>query len=95
MSSARSVSDEETHKLQQDLAALAPWFHNFEIAKGVWTNARGDGPGPDYPARRWSLVAPWFSGLSGKTVLDVGCSSGFFSLKAAERGASVVGIDSG
>jgi tRNA (mo5U34)-methyltransferase len=95
MSSARPVSDAETHKLQQDLAALAPWFHNYEIAKGVWTNAGGDGPGRDYPARRWNQIAPWFSEMAGKTVLDVGCSSGFFSLKAAELGASVVGIDSG
>ena len=40
-------------------------------------------------------MAPWFTDVSGKTVLDVGCSSGFFSLKAAELGASVLGIDNG
>lgn len=95
MSSARPVSDAETSKIRQDLAALAPWFHNYEVAKGVWSNGGGDGPGPDYPARRWNQIAPWFSEMRGKTVLDVGCSSGFFSLKAAELGASVVGIDSG
>ena len=95
MSSARVVGGEETRQLQQDIAALAPWFHNYEIAKGVWTNAGGASPGADYPARRWVHVAPWFTDLTGKTLLDVGCSSGFFSLKAAELGASVLGVDSG
>jgi len=33
--------------------------------------------------------------LSGKSVLDIGCSEGFFALQCAKRGASpVVGIDS-
>jgi tRNA (mo5U34)-methyltransferase len=96
MSSARAVSEEERRHLQQGITALGPWFHNFEIAKGVWTNPGGAGPGPDYPARRWIHVAPWFSDISGKSCLDVGSSSGFFSLKAAELGASpVLGTDSG
>ena len=78
------------------IAAIGPWFHNFEIARGLWTNATGAGPGPDYPARRWACVEPWFRELSGKDCLDVGCSSGFFSLKARESGAaSALGIDSG
>ena len=95
MSSARVVGVDQTPHLHQNNPALPPWFHNYEIAKGVWTNAGGASPGADYPARRWVHVAPWFTDLAGKTLLDVGCSSGFFSLKAAELGASVLGVDSG
>ena len=77
-------------------AILGPWFHNFEIARNVWTNANGTGPGANYPARRWQPVQPLFGNLAGKSCLDVGCSSGFFSLKAKELGATrVLGIDSG
>ena len=96
MKSASIVDAEERRSLEGRIAAIGPWFHNFEIARGVWTNATGAGPGPDYPARRWACVEPWFRELSGKDCLDVGCSSGFFSLKARESGAaSALGIDSG
>jgi tRNA (mo5U34)-methyltransferase len=96
LAAARSLDAEDIRRVRQRVAELAPWFHNYEIAKGVWTNADGAGPGPDYPARRWAHVKPWVEGLSGKSCLDVGCSSGFFSLKAAELGAaSVLGVDSG
>lgn len=96
MGAARSLGAEESRRVKQRVAELAPWFHNYEIAKDIWTNAEGAGPGPDYPARRWAHMKPWFDELSRKSCLDVGCSSGFFSLKAMERGASsVLGVDSG
>jgi tRNA (mo5U34)-methyltransferase len=96
MASAVSVQSEDLEHIRQRVSELGPWFHNYEIAKNVWTNAEGAGPGPDYPARRWTYVKPWFENLQGKSVLDVGCSSGFFSVKAAEMGAeSVLGVDSG
>jgi len=96
MAAARSLDTQELQRVRQRVAELAPWFHNYEIAKEVWTNAEGASPGPDYPARRWACVQPWFEELPGKSCLDVGCSSGFFSLKAMELGAaSVLGVDSG
>jgi tRNA (mo5U34)-methyltransferase len=96
MSSARPFASADLVQLRQRIAELGPWFHNFEIARDVWTNPDGAGPGADYPARRWHHVEPLFGDISGKSCLDVGCSSGFFSLKARELGAtSVLGVDSG
>ena len=96
MSSAKDLTGADRVQLQSDVAKLGPWFHNFEIARSVWTNANGAGPGADYPARRWKHVQPLFRDMAGKSCLDVGCSSGFFSLKAMELGAaSVLGVDSG
>jgi tRNA (mo5U34)-methyltransferase len=96
MSSAKTVAGTDLVQLRAEISALGPWFHNFEIARDVWTNADGAGPGADYPARRWKDVQPLFGNLDGKSCLDVGCSSGFFSLKAKELGAtSVLGVDSG
>ena len=96
MAAARSLDAEESRRVRQRVSELAPWFHNYEIAKDVWTNAEGASPGPDYPARRWTCVKPWFEELPGKSCLDVGCSSGFFSLKAMDLGAaSVLGVDNG
>jgi len=96
MSSAKEITGPELDRLRSNIARLGPWFHNFEIARNVWTNANGTGPGADYPARRWQHIQALFESLAGKSCLDVGCSSGFFSLKAKELGASrVLGIDSG
>jgi len=96
MGAARSLDAEESRQVKQRVSELAPWFHNYEVAKDIWTNAGGASPGRDYPARRWSHIKPWFDELPGKSCLDVGCSSGFFSLKAMELGAaSVLGVDSG
>src|SRR5687768_13910132 len=86
MISAKALSPTESQAVRARIAELGPWFHNFEIAKDTWTNSDGAGPGPDYPAQRWKHVQSWFSGFQDRRVLDVGCSSGFFSLKAKESG---------
>ena len=84
------------HKLIEQVEALGPWFHNYEIADGVWTNPEGGGPGVDYPAWRWGTMTGLMPDVKGKKCLDVGCSSGFFSLKLKELGAAtVVGVDDG
>jgi tRNA (mo5U34)-methyltransferase len=94
MTSAREVGESERVALVKKVDALAPWFHNFEIAAGVWTNASGRFPGIEYPLQRWRLIEPLLPEINGKSCLDVGCSSGFFSLKLKELGAAyVLGID--
>ncbi len=72
---------------------LGPWFHNLEL-DGVMT-APGHFLG-DYPRQKWRHFAHAVpADLRGKTVLDVGCNAGFYSLEMKRRGAArVVGIDS-
>lgn len=96
MKAARKLSAEEREAVVRRVEELKPWFHNYEVAKGVWTNTGGHSPGPDYPAWRWQFVQKLLPDVSGKSCLDIGCSSGFFSLKLKELGAAhVIGIDSG
>ena len=70
---------------------LGPWYHNVVFGPGVITNPSN----ADYPASRWRVldrVVP--KDLRGKSVLDVGCNSGFFSFEMKKRGAErVVGVD--
>jgi tRNA (mo5U34)-methyltransferase len=90
------VSLQERQRMVERIEKLGPWFHNYELDSGVWTNPHGNGPGFDYPGRRWPVVSPLLPELDGKTCLDVGCSSGFFSLKLKELGArEVLGVDDG
>jgi tRNA (mo5U34)-methyltransferase len=95
MKSARAFPHTEKEFVKRKIVELGPWFHNFQIAKGIWTNPEG-GPGPQYPDSRWKAIQPVLPDVAGKTVLDIGCSSGFFSLKLKELGARyVLGVDAG
>jgi tRNA (mo5U34)-methyltransferase len=72
---------------------LGPWFHNLDLG-GVRTAP--DHFLGDYPAVKWRQFADALPrDLGGRTVLDIGCNGGFYSLEMKRRGASrVVGIDS-
>jgi tRNA (mo5U34)-methyltransferase len=77
--------------LTEKVRELEPWFHDLDL-NGVRT-------APDHPLGNflrdlWFQVEPAFpKDMTGKTVLDIGCNAGFYSLKLHERGARVTGID--
>ena len=72
---------------------LGPWFHNLDL-DGVPTAP--DHFLGDYPSMHWSVFSHALpADLRGRTVLDIGCNAGFFSIEMKRRGADrVVGIDS-
>lgn len=79
-------------QVQKRVTALGPWFHNMEL-DGVWT-------APDhflgnYPACKFDSFSDAIpADLRGKTVLDIGCNGGFYSIEMKRRGADrVLGID--
>ncbi|GAC1399073.1 MAG: TIGR04290 family methyltransferase [Chloroflexota bacterium] len=75
------------------ITELGPWFHNMELAPGLFTNqAHFLG---NYPAHKWERISSSLpADLSGKTVLDIGCNAGFHSLEMKRRGARrVLGLD--
>jgi tRNA (mo5U34)-methyltransferase len=71
---------------------LGDWFQNIDL-DGIKT-APNHFLG-DYPECKWRRFAHALpADLSGKTVLDVGCNAGFYSIEMKRRGAArVVGID--
>lgn len=79
-------------EIRSRVEALGPWFHNLDL-DGVRT-APGHFLG-DYPAVKWRRFADTISAdLAGRTVLDIGCNAGFYSIEMKRRGAArVVGID--
>ncbi|MDB5569167.1 MAG: hypothetical protein JWN93_350 [Hyphomicrobiales bacterium] len=78
--------------LRARIEALGPWFHNMELG-GVAT-APNHFLG-DYPRVKWARFADAVpADLSGKSVLDIGCNAGFYSIEMKRRGAQrVVAID--
>ncbi len=80
-------------EIRRRVAELGPWFHNMTL-NGVQTAP--DHFLGDYPAFKWRNFAQAVpADLTGKTVLDIGCNGGFYSIEMKRRGAArVVGIDS-
>lgn len=65
------------------------WFHRIKLPDGTVTPGICDhGTGEDVE-RRFGLQKD----LSGKTVLDIGCRDGLFSIEAKTRGADVTAVD--
>jgi tRNA (mo5U34)-methyltransferase len=84
----RNSPEEIGRRIQE----LGEWFHNMNLG-GVQT-APGHFLG-DYPNTKWRTFAHAIpDDLSGRTVLDIGCNAGFYSIEMKRRGAErVLGID--
>lgn len=80
-------------QIRRRVAELGQWFHNLDLG-GVKT-APNHFLG-DYPEVKWQRFASSIpEDLTGKSVLDVGCNAGFYSIQMKRRGADrVVAIDS-
>src|SRR5262249_55295010 len=78
-------------EMTDTILRLGPWYHNVVFAPGVMSNPSN----ADYPASRWRILDEIIpKDLRGKSVLDIGCNSGFFALEMKKRGADrVVGVD--
>jgi tRNA (mo5U34)-methyltransferase len=79
-------------EIRRRAAALGEWFHNLDLG-GVRTAP--DHFLGDYPAVKWRSFAHAVpADLTGKTVLDIGCNGGFYSMEMKKRGAArVLGVD--
>lgn len=80
-----------TAVIEERVQELGPWFHDLDL-HGIRTAP--DHPLGDFLRELWRQVEPAFpADMTGKTVLDIGCNAGFYSLQLHSRGASVTGID--
>jgi len=79
-------------QIRRRVTELGQWFHNLDLG-GVKTAP--DHFLGDYPEVKWQRFASSVpDDLTGKSVLDVGCNAGFYSIQMKRRGANrVVGID--
>lgn len=85
--------DSYHQELLKELPSLGNWHHQIDLGDGITTNPQGTAYNPE---DRWRMIEPYLpTDLAGKTVLDLGCNSGYMSMKMKKRGASkVVAVDS-
>lgn len=81
-----------TEQIKNRITELGPWFHNMNLC-GIQTAP--DHFLGDYPSIKWTRFSHAMpSDLRGKTVLDIGCNAGFYSIEMKKRGADrVIAID--
>lgn len=88
-----SAGELTTEQIRENVEKLGKWFHNIDL-RGVKTAPEhflGDYPNVKF--QRFARAIP--EDLTGKTVLDIGCNAGFYSIEMKRRGAArVVGVDS-
>lgn len=78
--------------ISEQLAQLAPWFHNLHLPDG--TQTAPDHFLGDFPSYKWQAIAPHLpQDLSGIHALDIGCNAGYYSFELAKRGAQVTALD--
>lgn len=79
-------------EIERRVKELGKWFHNLDL-RGVQTAP--DHFLGDYPRFKFKSFAHAIPrDLRGKSVLDIGCNAGFYSIEMKKRGATrVVGID--
>jgi tRNA (mo5U34)-methyltransferase len=87
-----TIALDDERALRRRIEALGPWFQNLRIG-GVQTAP--DHFLGDYPAFKFAGFAHALpADLTGKSVLDIGCNAGFYSIEMKRRGAAeVLGID--
>jgi tRNA (mo5U34)-methyltransferase len=83
---------EDRARIEGRIRELGRWFHNMELG-GVRTAP--DHFLGDYPAVKWRRFQHAIpADLRGRSVLDIGCNGGFYSIEMKRRGADrVVGVD--
>ncbi len=88
MPTARQPLHDE-QQIRELIAAHGRWWHQIEVAPGIVT------PGDDSNRMKLPILDELglSQSLSGRRVLDIGCSDGFFSFEAEKRGGEVVAMD--
>ncbi len=87
---ADAAAQVDSDAVRQALQGLCPWRKGpFEVfGVHIDTEWRSDW--------KWQRVLPHVSSLKGKTVLDIGCGSGYHMWRMLEAGAdTVLGVDTG
>jgi tRNA (mo5U34)-methyltransferase len=88
-----NVAPRTADSIEQRVRELGDWFHNLDLGGVQTAPAHFLG---DYPAVKWRRFEHAIPrSLCGRSVLDVGCNAGFYTLEMKRRGAArVLGVDS-
>ena len=70
-------------QIQARAVALGDWFHNIDLNGARTAPDHFLGDYPNIKWRRFAHAIP--EDLTGRTVLDIGCNAGFYSIEMKRR----------
>ncbi len=81
------------NEIRSRVQALGTWFHNLDLDGVATAPEHFLADYPNNKFRQFAHALP--ERLDGRSVLDIGCNAGFYSLEMKRRGAErVLGLDS-
>ena len=79
-------------EIRERAAQLGDWFHNIDLGGARTAPDHFLGDYPNVKWKQFKHAVP--EDLTGRTVLDIGCNGGFYSIEMKKRGAArVLGLD--
>lgn len=83
-----------SESLKTKIKNLEPWYHDIDLGNSHRTGNK-DNPHLVDVKRRWESFSEFLpEDMTGYSILDVGCNSGYFSVRCKQRGAErVVSLD--
>ena len=84
-------------EIRARVGRLGPWFHCIDLGGGLLTKTESAiGEPVEHPRPTWEKVRACLpEEMAGRSVLDVGCNAGFYTVELKRRGAGrVLGVDS-
>ena len=79
-------------QIRERAAQLGDWFHNIDLGGARTAPDHFLGDYPNVKWKQFKHAVP--DDLTGRTVLDIGCNGGFYSIEMKKRGAArVLGLD--
>ena len=79
-------------QIRERAAQLGDWFHNIDLGGARTAPDHFLGDYPNVTWKQFKHAVP--EDLTGRTVLDIGCNGGFYSIEMKKRGAArVLGLD--
>ena len=90
------MDKEELNNLIEKLNQESEWNHFFELEKGIQTIPNDKIPKSDGSnIKKWKRITKIINEkhFKDKTVLDIGCSDGYFSIMSSKFAKKVIGID--
>jgi len=87
----RRYDSEEILRKIEELGKETPWFHCVDLGRGINTMEER----VPHLQNLWDRISKYIpNDLSGKSVLDIGCNAGFFSVQCKKKRADyVLGLD--
>jgi len=83
----------QNKKLEDEIRSLDPWYQKLTL-DGILTSIKGTQySGMEESVKIWEKINTLIPNFKNKKIIDIGCNAGYYSIRSAQYGAKVIGIE--